>query len=65
MYFSWAIGHYSLPFVRYSVQNNILLLSYPGHSTHLLKPLNVVLCSPLQKPTANLFTITPAILDGV
>jgi len=41
--------HYSLPFVRYAVQNNILLFSYPGHSTHLLQPLDVVLFSPLQK----------------
>jgi hypothetical protein len=42
-------SHYSLAFVRYARYNNILLVSYPGHSTHLLQPLDLVLFSPLQK----------------
>ena len=31
------------------VAHNIILMSYPGHSTHLLQPLDVVLFSPLNK----------------
>jgi IS5 family transposase len=42
-------SHYSLAFVRYARHNNIILLSYPGHSTHLLQPLDIVLFAPLQK----------------
>ena len=41
--------HYSLDFIRYAVQNKITLLSYPGHTTHLLQPLDVGLFAPLQK----------------
>ena len=41
--------HYSIDFVRYAVKNGITLLSYPGHTTHLLQPLDVVLFSPLQE----------------
>ena len=42
-------SHYNLHFCEYAWDNNIILLSYPGHSTHLLQPLNVGLFSPLQK----------------
>jgi hypothetical protein len=42
-------SHYSLKFVRYARHNNIILVSYPGHSTHLLQPLDLVLFHPLQK----------------
>jgi hypothetical protein len=38
-----------LAFVRYARQNDILLVSSPSHSTHLLQPLDLVLFSPLQK----------------
>ena len=41
--------HYSLQFIHYAVAHNIILMSYPGHSTHLLQPLDVVLFSPLNK----------------
>ena len=43
--------HYSLDFIRYAVQNKITraLLSYPGHTTHLLQPLDIGLFAPLQK----------------
>ena len=40
--------YYSLKMIRYAVENNIIMMSYPGHSTHLLQPLDVVLFSPLQ-----------------
>ena len=40
--------HYSLQFIRYAVTQNIILMSYPGHSTHLLQPLDVALFAPLQ-----------------
>ena len=26
--------HYSLQFIRYAVAQNVILVSYPGHSTH-------------------------------
>ena len=34
--------------IRYAVENNIIMMPYPGHSTHLLQPLDVCLFSPLQ-----------------
>ena len=39
--------HYSLKMIRYAVENNIIM-SYPGHSTHLPQPLVVCLFAPLQ-----------------
>ena len=42
-------SHYNLPFCRYAYDHKIILMSYPGHSTHLLQPLDVGLFSPLQK----------------
>ena len=41
--------HYSIDFVRYAVKNGITLLSYPGHTTYPLQPLDVGLFAPLQK----------------
>ena len=41
--------HYSLKMIRYAVENNIIMISYPRHSTHLLQPLDVCLFSPLQR----------------
>ena len=41
--------HYSLKMIRYAVENNIIMMSYPGHSTHLLQPLDVCLFAPLQR----------------
>jgi hypothetical protein len=41
--------HYSLAFVRYAHQKDILIVSYASHSTHLLQPLDLVLFCPLQK----------------
>ena len=41
--------HYNLRFCEYAWENKIILLSYLGHSTYLLQPLNVGLFSPLQK----------------
>ena len=40
--------HYSPKMIRYAVENNIIMMSYPGHSTHLLQPLDVRLFSQLQ-----------------
>jgi hypothetical protein len=34
--------------MRYAVAHNVILMSYPGHSTHVLQPLNVTLFAPLQ-----------------
>ena len=42
-------SHYNLRFCEYAWENKIILLSYPGHSTHLLQPLDVGWFSPLQK----------------
>ncbi|CCX34165.1 Similar to putative transposase [Phaeosphaeria nodorum]; acc. no. CAD32687 [Pyronema omphalodes CBS 100304] len=42
-------SHYNLPFCRFAWHHRILLMSYPGHSTHLLQPLDVVLLAPLEK----------------
>ena len=41
-------SYYNLRFHEYA-WNKIILVSYPGHSTHLLQPLDVGLFSPLQK----------------
>ena len=41
--------YYSLAFVRYAVQQRSILLSYPGHSAHLLQPLDVCLFAPLKR----------------
>ena len=40
--------HYSLNMIRYVVENNIIMMAYPRHSTHLLQPVDVCLFSPLQ-----------------
>ena len=42
-------SHYNLRFCEYAWDNKIILLSYPGHSTHPLQPLDVGLFPPLQK----------------
>jgi len=45
-------GHYShitLEFCQYAIENNIELLCFPSHTTHLLQPLDVDLFGPLQK----------------
>ena len=41
-------SHNNLRFYEYAWDNKIILLSYPGHSTHLLQPLDVGLFPPLQ-----------------
>ena len=41
--------HYGIDFVRYVVTNGITLLSYLGHATHLLQPLDIGLFALLQK----------------
>ena len=38
--------HYSLKMTQYAVENNIMM-SYLGHSTYLLQPLDVCLFAPL------------------
>ena len=40
--------HYSLKMMRYAVENNIIMMSYPCHSTHLLQPPDACLFAPLQ-----------------
>lgn len=41
-------SHVSFDFIEFCVQENILLLCLPAHSTHLLQPLDVGLFSPYQ-----------------
>ena len=40
--------HYSLRMIRYAEEDNIVMMSYPGHSTHFLQPLDVCLFARLQ-----------------
>ena len=42
-------SHYNLPFCRSAYDHQIILMPYPGHSTHLLQPLDISLFAPLQK----------------
>ena len=39
--------HYSLKMIQYAAEDNIMM-SYPGHSSHLLQPLDVCLLVQLQ-----------------
>ena len=41
--------HCSLKMIRYAVENNITMMPCPGHSTHLLQPLDAWLLVPLQR----------------
>ena len=45
--------HYSLKMIRYGVENNMVIMSYPGNPTHLLQPLGVCLFAPLQRAYCN------------
>ena len=47
-------SHYNLHFCEYAWDNRIILVSYPGHSTHLLQPLDVGLFALLQKAYGDL-----------
>ena len=40
--------HYSLKMIQYAAEDNIIMMSYPGHSTHLLQPLDICLLVQLQ-----------------
>jgi len=42
-------SHITLEFCQYAIDNNIELLCFPSHTTHLLQPLDVGLFGPLQK----------------
>ena len=42
-------SHITLEFCQYAIRNNIELLCFPAHTTHLLQPLDVGLFGPLQK----------------
>jgi len=42
-------SHINLEFCQYAIDNNIELLCFPSHTTHLLQPLDVGLFGPLQK----------------
>jgi len=42
-------SHINLEFCQYAIDNNIELLCFPSHTTHLLQPLDVGLFRPLQK----------------
>jgi len=42
-------SHLTLEFIQYAIDNNIQLLCFPAHATHLLQPLDVGLFAPLQK----------------
>ena len=41
-------SHISAPFVRFCIDNNIVLFLLPPHSSHLLQPLDVGVFSPLK-----------------
>jgi len=41
-------SHINLEFCQYAIDNNIELLCFPSHTTHLLQPLDVSLFRPLQ-----------------
>lgn len=41
-------SHVSAPFIKFCLDNNIVALCLPAHSTHLLQPLDVGLFSPLE-----------------
>lgn len=45
-------SHLSLPFLKYAVANDILILAYPPHTTHLLQGLDVVAFAVLKKEYA-------------
>ncbi|KAF1987353.1 DDE-domain-containing protein [Aulographum hederae CBS 113979] len=40
-------SHLTVPFIKYCIQHDIILVAYPPHSTHRLQPLDVSLFSPL------------------
>jgi hypothetical protein len=42
-------SYYNWPFYRFAWDHHILLMSYPGYSTHLLQPLDIVLFTPFEK----------------
>ena len=42
-------SHINLEFCQYAIDNNIELLCFPSHTTHLLQPLDVGPFGPLQK----------------
>jgi len=42
-------SHITLEFCQYTIDNNIELLRFPSHTTHLLQPLDIGLFRPLQK----------------
>jgi len=42
-------SHINFEFCQYAIDNNIELLCFPSHTTHLLQPLDVSLFRPLQK----------------
>ena len=48
----WLRTYYNLPFCHYAYDRTIILTPYPGHSTHLLQPLDVGLFVLLQKHMA-------------
>ncbi|RXW17484.1 hypothetical protein EST38_g8369 [Candolleomyces aberdarensis] len=41
-------SHYTAGFLRHAQDNNILVLCYPSHSTHIYQGLDVVIFSPLK-----------------
>ncbi len=42
-------SHYTFTFLDYTRKNNIHVLCYPSHSTHIYQGLNVVIFSPLKR----------------
>ena len=42
-------SHATVEFFHFCIQNKIICLCLPPHSTHVLQPLDVGLFSPLQK----------------
>jgi hypothetical protein len=42
-------SHYTVEFLTYAVDNNIAVLCYPSHCTHIYQGLDVVIFSPLKK----------------
>ena|SRR5436305_270584 len=47
-------SHISAPFVRYCIDNNILIFLLLSHSSHLLQPLDVGVFGPLKESMTSL-----------
>ncbi|XP_053383335.1 uncharacterized protein LOC128549782 [Mercenaria mercenaria] len=47
-------SHITLPLVKAAKENNVILIGLPGHTTHILQPLNVKIIGPLKSRCATI-----------